>query len=260
MTSDPPFSGYVAKVDPFNTNERALFRGRDPVEAIQIKFSDSHWLFTNPVDELVGPNQQLILVDWEDEDHLMDRHPDDIIRHCLELEPYLDHVYLGDRWTYEKMGPRRNRTQINRSVGVQEELGRQFRKFDVNFEFHPMVQGWKSWHLERVRPVVEEFGKTMVGFDATGYNSKYDLADDVNRAIRVLDLESLYVSGRIGPTYLEILPKEVQAVSGRQSLMDDVKSPTGEHNPSLLDPEIKRRLNALNNDQAQLRQFEFITT
>ena len=54
-----PFRRFVAKVDPFNSNERDLFRGHEAVPSLQVKYSDSHWLLNNPVDELVDPDQQL---------------------------------------------------------------------------------------------------------------------------------------------------------------------------------------------------------
>lgn len=58
--------GIVIKIDPFNSNERALFRGHEAVPFLQVKYGDSNWLLDNPVTDLLGSNQQLILVDWED--------------------------------------------------------------------------------------------------------------------------------------------------------------------------------------------------
>lgn len=246
---------FVAKVDPFNSNERELFRARADVPLVQMKYSDSHWLLDNPIDDLLDSNQQLILVDWEDEENLIGRNPHDVFQRCIEFEDYIAYVYLGDRWTYEKMSPRQNRKQINWSIGVQRKLGRWFREVDADFEFNPMLLGWKRWHLERHRGLVEDFGNDLVGFDATGYRSKYTLAADVNRAIETLDLQGMYVSGRCGGTHLAYLPAEVKAFSGKSAILKEVRLDSGDFSQNLLGRSIEQRIRAFDSPQTELRQF-----
>lgn len=262
MQDASPIHGFVAKVDPSNSNERELFRGHERVGYIQIKYSDSHWLLDedNHVEDLVGPDQKLILVDWEDGEKLIGREPDDIVRRCLKLEEHLDYVYLGDRWTYETSSPRKNRNQIKRSVGLQRELGERFKQSDVDFEFNPMVLGWKTWHLERQRDLIEDFGNDLVGFDATGYNSKNTCSIDVNNAIDTLGLEGVYVSGRGGPTYLELFPSEVKAFSAKAELINEVRVGDEEYSRNLLSQSIERRVKAFNDPQTDLRQFNTATS
>lgn len=260
MQAKNPPREFIAKVDPFNSNERELFRDHDAVPFIQVKYSDSHWLLDNPVEDLLGPDQQLILVDWEDGEKLDGRKPDDIVRRCIELEEYIDYAYLGDRWTYETLNPRKNRKQINWSIGVQRILRKRFEEFGVDFEYHPMVLGWKRWHLERHRDLLEEFDTGLVGFDATGYRSKYKFAADVNRTIETLDLDKLYVSGRMGPTYMPYMPSEVKAFSGKGELFNEVRLPNGELSRDLLTQSIRRRIEAFNSPQTDLRQFTKATS
>lgn len=256
----PHPSGFVAKVDPTNANERALFRDHDAVQYLQVKYSDSHWLLKHPVDELLGPDQQLILVDWEDEVHFIGRHPDAVVERCIALEDHIDYVFLGDRWTYGTLTPRQNRTQINRSIALQQYFGRRFREFGADFEFNPMLQGWKRWHLERFMPVLEEFGSGLVGWDATGYRSKYLLTGDLNGAVEQLGLDGVYVSGRIGPTHLSVLPSEVVAFSGKRGILNDVEIADGEFSRELLHESVAQRLRKFKNPQAELRQFTTATT
>lgn len=253
---------FVAKVDPTNSEERHLFRGHDSVPFIQVKYSDSHWLLKeeNSIDQLVGPDQGLVLVDWEADEKIQGRHPHDVFQRCIELEEHLDHVYLGDRWTYEKLSPRKNRNAIKRSVRFQRILGEWFREYNVDFEFNPLVLGWDHWHLERQRALVEDFATGLVGFDATGYRSKYQLAYDVNRVIETLDVPAIYVNGRIGPTHLEQLPSEVQAFSGKRALLDEVRRKDGSFSRALLDPRIEHRLRSLDDPQTELRRFTTVTS
>jgi hypothetical protein len=250
----------ITKVDPFNANERDLFRGHESVPFLQMKYGDSHWLLDNPVGELLGPNQQLILVDWEDGANLKDRNPDDVLRRCLELEPYIDYAWLGDRWTYEEMTPRENRKQIKTSVGLQRFFGERFKEFDVNFEYNPMLLGWKPWHFRRFDELLEDFGRTLVGFDATGYRSKYRLVKDINLAFSVHDIDGMYVNGRIGPTHLAYLPNGVKAFSGKGQMLKEVKLETGEFSRSLLTSSIERRIKAFENPQAELGDFMSVTS
>lgn len=260
MPSTNPVRKFVAKVDPFNANERDLFRGHDAVPYLQVKYSDSHWLLQNEVDELVGPNQQLFLSDWEDEKYLIGREPDKVVVRCLKLEPYIAHVWLGDRWTYEKMTPRANRKQINTSIDIQRYLGERFVELDVDFEFHPMLLGWKHWHLRRFRDLLEDFGTTLVGFDATAYKSKYRQANDVNLAFDVVDIDGMYVNGCIGPTHLEYLPSGVKAFSGKSQILKEVRLDNDEFSRNLLGPSIERRINAFENPQTELGEFNTATT
>ncbi|NKE37912.1 hypothetical protein GWG54_19355 [Natronococcus sp. JC468] len=249
--SDPDL---VVKIDPFNQNERELFCAHERVPALQIKYSDSHWLLNNrdQISELIGPDQRLILTEWEDGDKLLERDPDDVFVRLMELEDYVDIAYLGDRWTYEAMTARQNRKQIMRSIEAQEYLFRRFEEVGADLELRPTILGWKSWHLERNRPLVDLMGGP-VGFDATGYRSKYELAKDVNRVVEVLDVE-VYVNGRIGPTHLEYLPSEVCGFSGKSALLKETKV-DGEFSRDLLHSSIEKRLRAANDSQTELRQF-----
>jgi len=251
---------FVAKVDPFNANERDLFRGHESIPYLQVKYSDSHWLLNNSVDDLLGSNQQLILVDWEDGEKLKDRDPDHVVRRCLMLEPYIDYAWLGDRWTYEKMTPRENRKQINTSVDLQRYLGEQFEQFGVDFEFNPMVLGWKPWHLRRFSDLLEDFENTLVGFDATAYRSKYNQANDVNLTFDVLDLGGMYVNGCIGPTHLRYLPNGVKAFSGKSQILKEVRLDNDEFSRNLLGRSIERRINAFENPQTELGEFNTAAT
>lgn len=257
MKNDSFPRDFVAKVDPFNSNERSLFRGRANVPYLQVKYKDSHWLLNNPIEDLMSPDQQLILVDWENERHLIGRDPNDVFRRCIELEEYIDYAYLGDRWTYDndKMTRRRNRKQINWSIGVQRKLGRRFREVDADFDFNPMVLGWKRWHLERHRDLIEEFGKDLVGFDATGYRSEDKLLGDINRTIDTLDIDGMYVSGCIGPTHLASLPTEVRAFSGKNQIIKEVCPTNDDLGRNMLDDSIEMRVDAFENPQTELRQF-----
>lgn len=251
---------FVAKIDPFNANERDLFRGHEAVPYLQVKYSDSHWLLENPVDDLVGSNQQLILVDWEDGKKIKGRDPGDVVRRCLKLEPYIDYAWLGDRWTYEeKMTPRENRRQINTSVDVQRFLGERFEEYDVDFEFNPMLLGWRPWHLRRFSDLLEDFGRELVGFDATAYRSKYNQANDIGLAFDVVNIGGMYVNGCIGPTHLRYLPNGVKAFSGKSQLLKEVRL-DGEFRRNLLGRCIERRINAFENPQTELGEFNTATT
>ncbi|EMA53850.1 hypothetical protein [Halococcus thailandensis] len=251
----------VTKVDPFNPNEVALFRDHEAVRFLQVKYGDSHWLLDNPIDDLVGPNQQLILVDWEDGTKLKHRDPDDVVQRCLELEPYIDYVWLGDRWTYEdKMTPRENRKQINTSIELQRFYGEYFEEYSVDFEYNPMLLGWKPWHLRRFDNLLNDFGGTLVGFDATGYRSKSRLRKDLNIALSTLDIQGIYVNGRIGPTHLAYLPNEVRAFSGKNQIIKKVRLGPCEYSRDLLTDEIEKRIRAFESPQAELGEFGSATS
>lgn len=248
----------IVKVDPFNSDERDLFRGHEKVPYLQVKYSDSHWLLKNDVTDLLGPDQELILVDWEEEENFIGRDPDNVVRRCVKLQPYIDYAWLGDRWTYEDESRRMNRKQINLSIALQKYYRKRFETLEVDFEYNPMVLGWKRWHLERHRSLLEQFDDPLVGFDATGYRSKYEFAKDVNRTIKTLDVE-LYVSGRIGPTFLEMVPPEVQAFSGKCQLITDAQLDNGDLSRKLLGASIDRRIRAFEHPQTDLRQFTTAT-
>ena len=251
---------FVPKVDPFNHNERELFRGHESVPFLQVKIGDSHWLLDNPVDDLIGPNQQLVLVDWEDESKLKDRDPDDVLQRCLELEPYIDYAFLGDRWTYEEMTPRENRKQINISLDLQRFYGESFEKYSVDFEYNPMLLGWKLWHLRRFDDLLNDFGRTLVGFDATAYRSKYRMREDMNLALSTQNIQGIYVNGRIGPTHLAYLPSEAKAFSGKSELLKEVRLGQSEYSRKLLTDEIEGRIRASEGPQTELGEFGSATS
>ena len=158
------------------------------------------------------------------------------------------------------MTPRENRRQINISVGLQRFYGERFEKYDVGFEYNPMLLGWKPWQFRRFSELLEDFGRALVGFDATGYRSKYRLRKDINFALSALDIEGMYINGRVGPTHLAYLPNEVQGFSGKSGILDDVRLDRGEFSRDLLFDSIERRIKAFENPQAELGEFPSATS
>lgn len=260
MSDEQPPIQCRVKVDPRNANERALFRAHPRVDAIQIKFRKADWLLENDVADLVGPNQQLIVVEWEDGEYLVDRTPDKVFRLMAKIADHVDIAYLGDRWTYENLKRAENIKEIERSVEVQKLLYRWFNEIDAGFEMRPTILGWRRSHYEWFRELLTLFDTTTVGFDATSYLSKYRLRDDVNRLIDTLGVDQVYLNGRSGPTHLEEMPNEVNAFSGKHQLIKQVRVGDSEYNRELLTQEIDKRVSKLTTPQTNIRQFTTATS
>jgi len=255
MQDDPFPRGFGAKFNPSDAGDRHLFgHNSGPVPFVVVKFHRSKRFVKVPRWGLLSPEQNLYLVTYEKDDHIVGRTPSDEVDRVEELEDVLQGAFLGDRFTYEGMNRRDLATEIDESVQRQLAANRLLEERGIDVPQYPCIMGWKPWHYERCRILLDEIS-TSVGFDATQYNSKYKLTKDVRCLDDVLSPERIFVNGRVSPDWLRMLPKTVVACSGAYNIREECKDANGTPSRENLPNVAQKRVNALNSWQSDINEF-----
>lgn len=257
VMQDIPFPcEFVPKVQPSSKSDQQLFGHDENFPFLQVKFNRSTWLVNNAQEELLAPYQTLILTSWEKDDYLLGRTPADEFERLEQLEDTVDIYYAHDRWTYEDdMGSREILKEIERSVAGQIKLKRMVDDAELNIKLYPLITGWERWHYEHNRRLFEVFDTGACGFDATGYNSKPRLVEDLERLVETLGPNRIYLNGCYSANRLYDVPREVMAFSGKVDLLEEAKDPTGTYRKDLLYESVDKRIDALHNVQTGLNEF-----
>lgn len=256
MTGDLFPREFVPKVQPSRNTDQQIFARNDRFPYLQVKFHDSYWLLDEPRDVLLAPRQRLILTSWEEDKYLLGRQSADEFERLKKLEHLVDVYFAHDRWTYDNgMGSREILKEIERSVTGQKILKRMVDDAGLDVTLYPLITGWKRWHYEHNRELFEVFETSSCGFDATGYNSKPQLINDLNRLVDTLAPERIYLNGCISPNWLLDVPREVVAFSGKHTLLEEARVGTGEHDQDIIYERVDDRIQVLYNIQSELSDF-----
>lgn len=246
---------FVPKVNPHYHREREIFGSREVAEFVQVKFHRSTWFLENPRDEFLDPDQKLVINTMENDSHLFERTPEDEFERFQELDGVADVAFTGDRWTYEDLGRREILKEIERSVKGQLATYRMVAESNLDLAIYPTIVAWEPWHFERQRVLFEVIDTRSCGFDGTQYNSVTKLIMDLENLVDTLEPEQIYLNGRISPKHLRKLPKEVTAFSGKCSLLEEARLPSGQYSRELLLEGIDERVDAVNSWQTELTDF-----
>jgi len=254
MTGNPFPHGFGGKVHPSHPAHKELFAHRpDSVPFVACKFHRSSWFVNQPRFQFLHPDQDLFITTYESDRHLLGRTPRDEVDRYEKLEDDVQGVFPGDRFTYaDEMNRRELVKEIEESV--QRQLTVQDLMENIDLPVFPCIMGWEDWHFERCRPLVDEISRS-VGFDATQYYSKYRLKKHIETMEEVLDVERVFVNGRIAPAWLKMLPKCVVACSGAWNIRQEAKDASGTLKGDRMPDIAEERVDALNEWQSDITNF-----
>lgn len=255
MTDDPFPHDFGAKIQPSHHADQELYgHNPDHVPFVVCKFHRSSWFVNQRRDSFLAPQQDLFITTYEDDDHILGREPVDEADRYEELEGIADGAFPGDRLTYRSMGRRELAKEIEESVQRQLTVQQLLDDRNVHFPLYPCIMGWEDWHFERCRILLDEMS-TSVGFDATQYNSKYTLEEDVNRLDEVLAPERIFINGCVSPERLWRLPKSVVACSGTYNIRKKCEDARGNVQRDWLPEVVEKRVDELYRWQSSLDQY-----
>lgn len=249
--------GVVPKSTPGNTQHRETFPGHSDVPYLFTKFSDAVWLENqlDSLDELLAPDQELILANVEEDEKLQGRTPDDEMRRVKTLQPA--YYIPSDRWVYEDtMTAEEQMEEIDRCMsGTREVYNRINADNDLSTTVIPLAKGWKRWHFERCRRTFEEINASYCAFDVTQYNSINMLLDDISRLIDVIGPDGVLLIGRTSPNHLRRCPPEVVAATGVSHWLANIRTSSGDFSREKYSAWAAEANAALRNSQSRLEQF-----
>jgi len=228
-TEDYPH-GAIPKINPAVSKHRRLFTEHSAAPYLLTTFTNARWLENSPreYDSLMGPHQELIVANVEDDDDLVGRTPDDEMERVGALNP--DFYIPSDRWVYEDtMTPAAQLKEIDRCMsGTRAVYNRIQDRDDLSTSVIPLAKGWKVWHFERCRRTIDDLGIDYCAFDVTQYESIYMILDDVRTLIDVIQPSGILLIGRIAPDHLRRCPAEVVAATGVNHWRKNCEPASGE--------------------------------
>jgi hypothetical protein len=253
---DNPFPhDFGAKIHPSHPVDKELYaHNPDPVPFVACKFRRSSWFVTHPRIAFLSPKQDLFVMTYESDRHIVGRTPTDRVDRLEELEGIADGAFVGDRFTYGSINRRELVKEIDESVERQLTAYDLLEERGVDMPLYPSIMGWEDWHFERCRILVDEISRS-VGFDATQYNSKYVFAEHVNTLDEVLEPDRIFINGRVSPAWLRMLPKSVVACSGSWSIRQEAKDATGTPQRDKLPKVVEKQVDAINSWQSNLTNY-----
>ncbi|QCC60232.1 hypothetical protein NP511_17905 [Natrinema thermotolerans] len=254
--SDNTFpSGFVAKADPFNADERYVFGDPDVSEYVQVKLHEAHWFQNNPRDDFPHPDQKVVLNSMENDKYLLGRTPEEEVEIIRPLEDVANVVFAGDRMTYPQMSTRELLKEIRRSVEGQKAFYKMMS--DVDIAVGATIVGWEDWMYEHSLELLDLLDTRYVAFDATSYNSKYTLGEHIDTLNDVIDPDGIYLNGCFSEETLREMPREVEAFSGKITPLSESERADGTHSRELMKQSVQERTPAINNWQAKISEFGY---
>jgi hypothetical protein len=255
MTGEPFPHKFGAKIHPSHHVHQELYaHNPDPVPFVACKMSRSSWFVNNPREAFLSPEQDLFLMTYERDKHILGRDTTKVIDRLEELEGVADGAFVGDRFTYSSIDRRELLKEIEESVERQLTAHRLVEDWGIDMPLYPSIMGWEDWHFEWCRPLVEKISRS-VGFDATQYNSPYNLAEHLSTLEEVLDVDRIFVNGRVSPKWLRMLPKSVVACSGTWSIREEAEDATGTPQRHRIPEVVEKRVEAINHWQTDITNY-----
>lgn len=256
MQEDPFPSDFVAKIQPSHHVDQAVF-GHNPEHAewVACKFHRSTWFVNHPREAFLSSEQKLLVMTYEQDEHIVGRTPDDEIERYTELEGIANAAIPGDRFTYDydSMSRREVAKEIEDSVHRQLTINDGLQDENVDMTLIPAFLGWEDWHFERCRPLLAI--NDSVAFDTTQINSKYDKKEQLDTLEDVVGPKRIFVNGTVAPSHLRLMPRSVVAFSGKYSILKEIRDANDVHHRDLLGASIEKRVPEINKWQAKLTQF-----
>lgn len=240
------------KYEPTNRHHRDLVRNNRDASLV-VPFRRSGWFRRNDRDDLLHPEQILVLSSMEQDKYRRRTSPEEDFECIRDVRP--DVCFPGDRWTYKTMTPRENKEQIKQSIEDALEVKRLVDQSDVDVTFYPVIMGWKRWHFERSRILFQEFDTRCCAFDVTGYRNIDEVVEDLAVLIETLDPKEIFLNGRLATNHLKKCPPEVVAASGKSNWVKALKRDDGTFSRSRLPKYLEERRVALSSVQTKLEQF-----
>ncbi|GAB6862691.1 hypothetical protein JCM17092_27800 [Haloplanus litoreus] len=253
---DVPFPRkFGAKIHPsHHVHQRLYEHNPNPVPFVACKVHRSSWFVNNPRKEFLSPEQDLFLMTYEHDRHIIGRDTVDVVDRFEELDGVAQGAFAGDRLTYGSMNRREVVKEIDESVQRQLTAHELMEERSINMPLYPSIMGWEDWHFERCRILVDEISR-WVGFDATQYDSEYEFAKHVKRLDEILEPKGIFVNGCVSPKWLRMLPKSVVACSGSYNIREETEDATGTPQRDNLPEVVEKRVDALNNWQSELTNY-----
>lgn len=256
MQADPFPRGFVAKIQPSHQTDQQVFgHNAEHAEWVACKFHRSTWFVNHPREAFLSPDQKLLVMTYEQDEHIVGRTPMDEVERYAKLEDVANAAIPGDRFTYdyEWMSRREIAKEIEDSVHRQLTIYDELRDWNIDIPLIPAVLGWEGWHFERCRPLLEI--NSSVAFDTTQIISRYDKQEQLETLDEEISPERIFVNGTVAPSHLRLMPKSVVAFSGKFSVLEEIRDADGDHHRDLLGECLERRIPEINNWQAKLTQF-----
>lgn len=249
-------NGAGVKIQPSHHVHQKLFaHNPESVPFVVCKFHRSSWFVNQPRDAFLSPEQNLFIVTYEDDNHILGRTPTDEVNRFQQLEGIADGAFAGDRFTYGSMNRREVVKEIEESVQRQLTTYKLMNEQSIDTPLYASIMGWEDWHYERCRILLEEISSS-VGFDATQYNSRSRLVKHVKTLDRVLEPDRIFVNGCIAPNDLRRFPQSVEACSGEWNIRNESKDANGVAQRNKLPEIIEKRDDALNLWQSKLTNYQ----
>jgi hypothetical protein len=256
MQNDTFPRDFVAKIQPSHSTDQKIYgHNEEHAEWVTCKFHRSTWFVNHPREAFLSPNQKLHISTYEDDEHIVNRTPNDEVERYAKLEGIANAATPGDRFTYdyEWMSRREVAKEIEDSVHRQLTIYDKLQTRNIDLTLIPAFLGWEDWHFERCRPLLEI--NTSVAFDTTQINSKYDKQEQLNCLDKVINPEKIFVNGTVSPDHLRLMPKSVVAFSGKASILKEIRDSNGVHHREVLRGSIEKRIPEIYNWQSKLTQF-----
>lgn len=255
MEDDPFPQDFGAKIHPSHPTDRELYAHRpDSVPFVACKFHRSSWFRNQPRIWFLHPEQDLFVTTYENDEYLLGRTPTDEVNRYQKLEGVVDGVFPGDRFTYHEITRRELVKEIEESVQRQLTVQELMDDRGIDIPVYPCIMGWKDWHFERCRELVENISAS-VGFDATQYNSEYRLANHIETMEEVLGVDRIFLNGCVSPKWLRMLPKSVVACSGSYNIRKEAEDWSGTVQSNRIPEITQKRVDALNNCQSEITRY-----
>lgn len=255
MTGKPFPYGLGAKIHPSHSAHKTLYaHNPEIIPFVVCKFRRTSWFVNNQRLGFLSTDQDLFVSTYEQDENIVGRTPTEEVDRLEKIEEAVDGAFLGDRFTYGNMDRREVVKEIDESVKRQLTAHDLIEERGIDIPQFPTIMGWEDWHFERCRELIDTLG-CSVGFDATQYNSRYELVEHIETLNEVLGPDRIFVNGCISPRWLRMLPESVVACSGSWNIRKETEDYDGNPQRNRLPNAVEKRVDALNNYQTELTTY-----
>lgn len=196
-------------------------------EYVVLNFSEAEEVIERDgdLDKVLEPHHIRVILGTEDDEILDERSFQDVLDLLGIAQPA---IYVPDIvYNYTIMDEEDQYRAIEAYLSHVRELQREIIKHDLNIRIIPTNKGWTVSHFEEYQELYEDFGYTELAFYAVGYtggdagNATRKLRRHTTNAIAALDLENVFVIGRLGRKDLLRFDPEVKGACGLRQVQGE---------------------------------------
>jgi len=223
------FHGIIPRVYPSDPRQLAWRWCWQSAPAVLINIGEISTLLaggTNP-HELLGPHQRLVVTGISRNEYVARRTLADTISLLTKVAPV---THIPDAGTVYRADSEMESSGGVRAYGEHlQSLHQAVTRIDAPISLLPLVKGFTSAQLDRLRSIFADFGYDSWAFYTAEYtgaqngNAVETMRTDLGRAIAQLDPDRVVVIGRGSPAELEKLPPRVRAACTFRQWFDRVR-------------------------------------